>query len=237
MIDKPLILFDMDGTLITLQEQPAYQGVSTDYTSYVSLRQQMKKIASSHGIPQEEIDHLNRMAHIWNKTRAYAESHGFDEVQIEALMRAINEPFKQEESVEHEKSILMPDTLEVLETLQKEGYPLGLVTNASRIAYERLSNNNDYGMFGKYFEYSITRDDCDFIKPNPEPIQRMLCLFRRTNFIYVGDSDHDSQATKEANGVFILINTREYDDQTLKTLNPKAIISSLTELQDILEKL
>jgi len=92
-------------------------------------------------------------------------------------------------------------------------------------------------MFGKYFEYSITRDDCDFIKPNPEPIQRMLCLFRRTNFIYVGDSDHDSQATKEANGVFILINTREYDDQTLKTLNPKAIISSLTELQDILEKL
>lgn len=237
MIDKPLILFDMDGTLITLQEQPTYQGVSTDYTPYVSLRQQMKKIASSHGIPQEEIDHINRMAHIWNKTRAYAESHSFDEVQIEALMRAINEPFKQEESVEHEKSILMPDTLEVLETLQKEGYTLGLVTSASRAAYERLSNNPDYGSFGKYFEYSITRDDCDFIKPNPEPILRILDLFRRTKFIFVGDSDHDSQATKEANGVFVLINTRGYDEKTPKTLNPKVVISSLTELQDVLENL
>lgn len=227
MIDKPLILFDMDGTLITLQGQPAYHGA----------RAQMKKIASSHGIPQEEIDHINRMAHIWNKTRTYAESQSFDEVQIEALMRAINEPFKQEESAEHEKSILMPDTLETLETLQKEGYTLGLVTNASRVAYERLSNIPDYGMFGKYFEYSITRDDCDFIKPNPEPILRILDLFRRTNFIYVGDSDHDSQATKEANGVFVLLNSREYSNEVINEMCPQAVISSLKELRKIIEDL
>lgn len=230
MNEKPLLLFDMDGTLIILQEK-------SEYHNYISLMQQMKEIAVSNGIPREEFDDVNRMAHIWNKIRAFAENHEFDETQIKALMRSINVPFTQEESDEHAKSILLSGTISALQELYSEEYSLGMVTNASREAYNRISNSLEFGCFGRYFEYSITRDECDYIKPDPEPINRILSLFGRNDFVYIGDSDHDAQAVKCAGGIFILINTREYDGQTLKTLNPKAVISSLIELKDVLIQL
>lgn len=227
----------MDGTLIFLEDKPEYQGFSTNYASYISLRQQMKIVASSHGVPIDEYDGLNRMAHIWNKTRAYAESHGFNEIGIKALMNAINEPFTQQESADHARSVLIPGTIETLVALQNDGYLFGMVTNASRMAYKRISESTEFGRFGKYFLDSITRDDCDFIKPDPEPIHRILELFGRSDFIYIGDSNHDAEATRAARGIFILVNTRGYNDETIKMLAPHAVIHSITELPQILHNL
>ena len=230
MNEKPLLIFDMDGTLIILQEKPEYQ-------NYISLMQQMKEIAVSYGIPGEELDEVNRMALIWNKIMAYTENNEFGDIQTKALMRSINVPFTQKETDEHARSILLPDTIRSLQELYNEEYALGMVTNATREAYNRISNSLEFGCFGRYFEYSITRNECDYIKPDPEPINRILSLFGRNDFVYIGDSDHDAQAVKCAGGIFILINTREYDGQTLKTLNPKAVISSLIELKDVLIQL
>ena len=237
MPGKPLILFDMDGTLITLKEKPSPRRVSVDPAPSVSLRQQMKQIASSHGIPLEEMNHTNRMNRIWNISWVYAHNHGFDEDKIKALMRTIDEPFKQSVSDYHDLCMLMPDTLETLEAFQKDGYTLGLVTNASRGAYERWANNPEYSLFSKYFQYSITRDDCGLIKPRPEPILKILDLFGRTDFVFIGDSDFDSQATKEAGGVFVLINTREYSNEVIAEMCPDAVVNSLKEFRIIIEEL
>ena len=90
MVDKPLLLFDMDGTLIILSDNPEYQGFSTSYGPYVSLKHQMKRVGVSKGVPLEEYAGLDRMAQIWNKTREYAESNGFAETRIKALDKGMS---------------------------------------------------------------------------------------------------------------------------------------------------
>jgi HAD superfamily hydrolase (TIGR01549 family) len=237
MMGKLLLLFDMDGTLITIRDGPKYRGVSTGYTTYVSLRQMMMDVAISCGVPAEEYSGLNRMALIWNRTRAYAEEQGYDRAEVETLMRAINGPFTKEESVEHARSFLLPGTIEVLEALMQEGHPMGIVTTASRGAYEAVSRSPEFGRFGRFFRHSITRDDCDYIKPHREPMERAMQLFGRIDYAYIGDSDHDAQAAMAAGGTFILINTRGYDEETVETLSPHAVIQRLTELPSLLKEL
>ena len=237
MVKKPLLLFDVDGTLITTQNTPFYQGNTTRNDIYVSVKIQMKQVAVSHGVPVDELYGLERMALIWNKARAYAERQSFTRNKITAMMEAINEPFTYDETIDHENIILLPKTLEALEVLYNEGFDLGVVTSSSREEYERISSNSELGMFGKYFQFYITRDDCDYLKPDPEPINRILTLFGRSNFVYVGDTDHDAQATKDANGIFILMNTRGYNSDIIKNMTPHAVIYSLTELPEIMKKL
>ena len=152
-------------------------------------------------------------------------------------MEAINEPFTYDETMDHENIILLPKTLEALEVWYNEGFDLGVVTSSSREEYEGISSNSELGMFGKYFQFYITRDDCDYLKPDPEPINRILTLFGSSNFVYVGDTDHDAQATKDTNGIFILMNTRGHNSDIIKNMTPHAVIYLLTELPEIMKKL
>ena len=236
-MSKPLLLFDMDGTLIIQGEKPTYTGTMTQYSSYLSIKQQMKQIVVKHGVPAELVLDLNRMAHIWNTTRHYLEDQGYPETQIQKVIDEINVPFMEEERADHAVSVLLPGTIEGLEALKRLGYEMGLVTTASRESYDRISTQEEYGCFGQYFKHSMTRDDVKYIKPEPEPIHRILKQYNQTDFIYIGDADHDAQASKAAGGKFVLINTREYDTKVLKELSPNAVINRLDELPETLNRL
>jgi len=234
---KPILLFDMDGTLIIQGEKPTYTGTNTQYSSYMSIKQQMKQIVVKHGVPAELVLNLNRMAHIWNTTRHYLEDHGYPETQIQTVINEINVLFMEEERADHAVSVLLPGTIDGLESLRRLEYEMGLVTTASRESYDRISTQEEYGCFGEYFKHSITRDDVKYIKPEPEPIHRILKHYNHSDFVYIGDADHDAQASRAAGGKFVLINTREYDSEVLKELSPKAVINRLDELPETLRSL
>ena len=153
------------------------------------------------------------------------------------MIDEINVPFMEEERADHAISVLIPGTMIGLESLRRLGYEMGLVTTASRESYDRISCDKKYGAFGIYFKYSMTRDECKYIKPEPEPIHRILKLYNHSNFVYIGDSDHDAQASKAAGGRFILINTRDYNSEILRKLAPDAIINTLNELPETLNLL
>lgn len=231
---KPLLLFDMDGTLIIQQTPPEYKGTDTYYGPYLSIKDQMKEILVKHGVPAEQVMPLNRMALIWNAGRRYLEENGGSEYEIKSVMAEINEPFMAEERSDHEISVLLPDTLTGLEALRQLGYEMGLVTTASRESYDRISNDPEYGCFGKYFKHSVTRDECRYIKPDPEPIHRILEFYNREEFVYIGDADHDAYACRAAGGRFALINTRCYDEETVRLFTPHAVIERLTQLSETL---
>ena len=196
----------------------------------------MKRTAVENGVPSRLVTDLTRMAHIWNAVRRHAEEHMSPEV-VDGLMTKINDLFMVEERSEHDISILLPDTITGLEVLKAQGYMLGLVTTASRWSYERLSNSDEFGRFGSFFTKSITRDDCRYIKPDPEPINRMKKLHNREDVVYVGDSDHDALAAHAAGCKFVLINTREYDQDAMNSFRPDGVISRLSELPGLLEVL
>ena len=234
---KPILLFDMDGTLIIQGEKPTYTGTITQHSSYMSIKRKMKEIVVKHGVPAEHVLDLNRMAHIWNTTRHYLEDHGYPEAQIQTVIDEINVPFMEEERADHAVSVLLPGTIEGLGSLKRLGYEMGVVTTASRESYDRISTQEEYGCFGEYFKHSMTRDDCKYIKPEPEPIHRILKHYNQTDFVYIGDADHDAQASRAAGGKFVLINTREYDAETLKELTPDTVIDTLDELPEALSRL
>jgi len=233
VVSKPLLLFDMDGTLIIPRMEEAGRQVTIHSLSLQS-RHKMKNISHLYGVPLTELDPLNRMAHIWNRTRRYAEAHGVNEKRMTSMMARLNEPFSRQEELEHSLSVLLPGTIEVLESLQKNSYMLGMVTTASRKGFERISCSEEFGYLGMYFKHSITRDDCGYIKPDPEPINRILKLFDRSDFIYIGDSDHDAEAAKAAGGSFILLNTKRYDGEMLQRIHPDGILDRLNELPDMI---
>lgn len=234
---KPLLLFDMDGTLIIQKDRPKYMGTITHHRPFMSIKAHMKDIAVSHGVPPEEIMDLNRMAIIWNKVRGYLENEGWDEKDIKAVIDEINVPFMVEEKSDHNQSVLLPDTVPALQLLKVAGYEMGLVTTASRWSYDRLSTSDDFGRFGEFFPVSITRDDCHYIKPDPEPLNRMKAICGRDDVVYVGDSDHDGFASRAAGAKFVLINTRGYDEETVSMLEPDAVIENMAQLPETLERL
>ena len=197
----------------------------------------MKSVASSNGVPLTELESLNRMAHIWNRARRYADMHGFGEWRTANMMAGLNECFNQQEALEHSFSTLFPGAVEALEDLVSGSYMLGMVTTASRAGFERVSNCEEFGHFGRYFIHSITRDDCCYVKPDPEPISRILRLFSRSDFIYIGDSDHDAEASKAAGGSFILLNSKLYDEDMVRRMNPNGVIDRLSELPDMVSRI
>ncbi len=234
---KPLLLFDMDGTLIILKHRPKYRGTITHHTPFMTIKAQMKEIVINHGVPPEEIMGMNRIAHIWHRTRSYLEEDGRSQEEVQAIIDEINVPFMVQELSEHDISELLPDTITGLQILKSEGYKMGLVTTASRESYDRLSTSDEFGRFGEFFPRSITRDECDYIKPNPEPINRMKALSGRENIVYVGDSDHDALSAKAAGASFVLINTRDYDEETISSFSTDGVIENLSQLPELLNEL
>jgi len=234
---KPLLLFDMDGTLIKMTDSSRHSQRVRHHTSYGSVKQRMKELAADHGVPAEELADMERMAHIWNAARAYADHNGFSEEDTQALMNAINGPFMEEERADHAMSALITGTVEALMTLRDRGYEMTLVTTASRWSVERMLGTPEHGRLGRFFTHTVTRDDCSYVKPEPKAIEKALRLHGRDDFVYIGDSDHDAEAAKAAGGVFILINTRGYDPGHLKQLEPDAVITDPGELPDVLSSL
>jgi HAD superfamily hydrolase (TIGR01549 family) len=228
MAGKPLLLFDMDGTLIVQRGDAPDRALIHSFTT--ESRKLMKRIALSYGVPEAEVEPLNRMAHIWNKARGYAESHGFKAETIDGMMSELDGAFQRQEELEHSNSFLPPGNIEALEALFHASHPMGVVTTASRASYERLSSSDEFGCFGRFFRYSVTRGECVYIKPDPEPIIRILNLFGRSDFIYVGDSDHDAEAARSAGGRFVLLNTMRFNEDVIGLMRPEGVIDSLKEL-------
>jgi phosphoglycolate phosphatase-like HAD superfamily hydrolase len=228
---KPLILFDMDGTLITIDNKMRH--VNTNDVK--SPKEQMKKIAIQHGVPPNIVIPLNRMAHIWNQTIRYLEEKGYSDDEINIVISELDKQFMVEEKADHAVSVLLPNTLATLETLSSLGYEMGIVTTASRESYNHISRSPDYGNFGIYFKYSVTRSECRYVKPDPEPINKIIVPLSLDTFIFVGDTEHDARATQSAGGKFILINTRKHNDEIKFSMNPVAVIETIIELPDILQ--
>ena len=225
VVQKPLILFDMDGTLTAIDNDTPEKELLIE-SSGAKARAEMKRLAISLGVPREEIEPLNRMAVVWNSSRRYAERHKFADEKTKRLMQELNIAFQKQEDLEHSMTMPLLETNEVLQCLADDSYQLGVVTSASRKGYNRIAGNSSFGGFNRFFRHSITREDCHYIKPDPEPINKVLRLMGSTDFIFVGDSDHDAFAARSAGGRFILLKNNE-NPEWVRDHKPDGVISSL----------
>lgn len=124
---------------------------------------------------------------------------------------------------------------DLLRFLKKEGYQLGIVTGKAR---RSLIISLDCLQMNDLFDVIITGDDVTMPKPHPEGLNKALVKLhiKNTEAVFLGDSDADIQAGKQADvntiGVQWLPNY-----QTLEfRVQPDLLLNNVNEFLEWLKK-
>jgi phosphoglycolate phosphatase len=128
---------------------------------------------------------------------------------------------------------VFPDTTEVLGYLSSKGVRLGVLTNSGRRA---ASVSLKKAGIGRYFEFVLTRDDTEAMKPRPDGLSQAVTLLGvlPAEAYYIGDSRYDVEAAKLAGVKSVAVSTGNYSADSLKQLGANFVITSLSELKSVL---
>jgi pyrophosphatase PpaX len=212
MIRFPVVLFDLDGTV-----------VDSGAIILASMQHAAREV-----LGREYPDELLLQA--VGGPGLEAQMAALDPAQVDELVRvyrAHNEPLHDQ----LEACVGMDD---VLVRLHEEGRRLGIVTAKRRatveLAFARVP-------LGHLFETVVGGDETERHKPDPEPL---LLAARRLGVppgkcAYVGDSPFDVQAAQAA-GMFAIAVAwgRIHREERLRAEEPDALVSTPEELLDLL---
>jgi phosphoglycolate phosphatase len=174
---KPIILFDLDGTLI-------------DSTEAI-----LESFAVTFKIFEEEIpaDTLIK-AEIGHPLDVMFRTLGVQENKVWDYVSAYKQHYRKISCL---KTVLLPQAREAIELASKHA-TLGVVTTkTAKYSIELLEH---MGLM-HYFEVLIGREDVTHPKPNPEPIQKALLKLPTvtTDIWMIGDTCMDMLSAKSAN--------------------------------------
>jgi pyrophosphatase PpaX len=208
----PIVLFDLDGTLIDSGEM-----------ILASFRHATRTVLARE-IPDEELVAATGGATIYDQMRA------FDRDRVEELVAAYrehNEPL-------HDELAAFDGVEDLLAQLVREGRRLGVVTSKRRktvdLAFRVLPIEG-------FFDAIVTADQVRRHKPDPEPVLVALERLAATpdEAAFVGDSPFDVGAGKAA-GVFTVAVSWGgiHAEDRLLAAGADVIVHSPQELLDVL---
>ncbi|WP_080875479.1 HAD family hydrolase [Oceanobacillus timonensis] len=208
------VIFDFDGTLADTLPVcfHAFQAVFKEFDNRILTSDEVKAMfgPSETGIIRENLANVNH------------------EKAIELYYEKYNEKHR-DLVVENEE---MND---LLRFLKSEGYTLGIVTGKAR---RSLRISLDCLNMHDVFDVMITGDDVTIPKPHPEGLNEALAQLNVTNTdaVFLGDSDADIQAGKEA-GVYTIGVHWLPNYQALEfSVQPDQMVSSVNEFMQSLKK-
>ena len=213
--DKPVILFDLDGTL--LNTEPAI------IASYKYLFEKYDKV--------ENFDEAKQVEVLGPPLTVMFEKY-FPNVDKEVLLKDYRE---HNWNIHKDVVTPMKNAKELLAYLKDEGYKLGIVST-------KIKGVCVYGLsifdMDKYFDVVIGQDEVTKGKPDPEGIFKACKQLNmgHDNCIYVGDSKTDILAAKNA-GVYAigyLFDKRR--EEALLSAKPNEVIDDLIKIEDILKE-
>ena len=205
----PVVLFDLDGTLI-----------DSGAIILASMRHATRTVLERE-IPDDVL-----ISHVGGSS-LHEQMRVIDAERVEELVdsyREHNEPL-------HETLACFDGMLQVLDTLRAEGRRLGIVTAKRRVtldlAFARLP-------LEQYFDVVVTSEQTEHHKPHPEPI--LLALDRLGaqphEAAYVGDSPFDMGAARAAGVKAVAVSWGGI--HPLDELDADVVVESPEELLDVL---
>jgi HAD superfamily hydrolase (TIGR01549 family) len=212
-------IFDMDGTLVTFKFD--VQGT----------RKALIELLSSHGFDTSGLGLTTPTQLILDSARAQTTASGpgaYEELRSKVY--AVLDEFELE-SVS--STTPFPGTRQALVHLKSRGVRLAVLTNSGRrAATEALRRAN----LGGCFEFVLTRDDIDAMKPKPDGLKKAIALLGLplSETYYIGDSTYDIHAAKGAGIRVVSVATGNYSAERLKAEGADFVISSVPELGRIL---
>jgi HAD superfamily hydrolase (TIGR01549 family) len=216
---KPAIVFDVDGTLVTFK----FDVVGTRKALFAEMQSSGFAVdgLSLTSPTQDVLDELKQQC------EAGAGHVGFAEMRkkmfslldsFEAESSRLSEPFEE--------------AIPALRALQPSAR-LAVLTNSGRKAASEVLSKS--GMV-PFFEFVLTRDDVDEMKPSPKGLQTALSRLSMPadHVFYVGDSLYDVRAAKGAGVQMVSVSTGNYTADRLRAEGADYVVGSVSELPALL---
>lgn len=211
-------IFDLDGTLVTF---------NLDIREW---RKVLIDLMKKSGFDTGGLDLTTPTQQILDDAEKQSESSGgsrFTDLRREAF--SILDSLELDGAA---SASIFPDALETLGRLKSKGVRLCVLTNSGRAAAkETLAKHH----LDSFFEFVLTRDDTEKMKPWPEGLVKAVGLLgaRPADTYYVGDSAYDIMAAKRAGIRAVSVTTGNYTAERLRSEGADYIIGGLAELPAI----
>ena len=213
------VIFDIDGTLVTFRFDVR------------GTRKALIEELGRRGFNTSTLDLTSPTQKILDAARGQSESGrgpGYGE-----LRRSVFAILDRLELEGADSTSLLPGVRPALDSLRSRGVRLGVLTNSGRKAAHAA-----LGRAGLLdcFEFILTRDDTEIMKPRPEGLEMAAARFGlpKGSVFYVGDSAFDIHAAKGAGIKVISVATGNYTSDSLRAEGADYTISSLSELGAVL---
>ncbi|MGM9972525.1 MAG: HAD family hydrolase [Clostridiaceae bacterium] len=212
------VIFDLDGTLLdTLQD--LCDSVNYIMTNIGHKNREAKEVRSFLG---------NGPSNLLKKCLS-------SDLEEEEFAKVLDQYKAYYQINMHNKTIPYPGIIDLLEELKNRGYKLAIVSNKQDEAVKVLAE--------KYFKGLIDTAAGESAaikrKPAPDTIYKAIEVLgsKRDEAIYVGDSEVDAKAAKNAGIPCVLVTWGFRDREDLEKEKPDYIIDRAGDLLHILENM
>jgi len=183
-MDKKLIIFDMDGTVVN---------------SAVTIANAINFVRKNLGFEPMGIDDILAKVndHTINPSQVFYHAKAFDKDH--------EKWFSEYYSKNHNKELVLYQGIqELLEKLKAKGYTLAIATNAYRNStIQSLTHLKIITMFDSF----VCADDVPKAKPHPDMLLKLLNTLNinAQEALFVGDGSRDEMASNRANIDYIMV--------------------------------
>lgn len=212
---KPLVLFDLDGTLINSQN-----------LVFETFRQVFKELKPDYKLSEEELYTF------FGPTLEVTFSKYFKESEVESVI----ERYQQINRSLHDKLLEpIPNAQKMVKELHKSGYKMAVVSNKRHAMVEKGLKSSG---LDKYFDLVMGKEDLPKPKPSASGLIEASVLMHtgHDDIVYVGDNAADVVAAKNMAAYSIGFSVDEKQLDKLKAAQPCRVIFDLYELVEILKE-
>jgi phosphoglycolate phosphatase len=217
------VIFDLDGTIASFNLD--YKAVRGDVRSY------LMRI----GVPASLLPANESIFEMLKKTEIFMKNSGKSEAMEEVRREALSIAEKYELEAAKDTSLL-PGADETLKALKRMGLKVGLFTLSGDKAASYILQRFKLGDF---FGVIVPRNKVNYVKPNPEHLEMALKVLgvAPEETVVVGDGSVDMQSAKELKAVAVGLPTGTSTIDQLMRNGANYIITSITDLPVLIEKI
>jgi HAD superfamily hydrolase (TIGR01509 family) len=218
------VIFDLDGTLASFN------------LDYKTVRAEVKGYLVKRGVPASILSVNKSIFEMLRKTEIFVKnsskpSRFLEEIRSEAL--AMAEKYELEAAI---STSLLPGAVETLKALRRINLKIGLCTINSE-----KSMNYILKRFGiaDFFDVMVPRNKVNHFKPHAEHVEAALKALGASakDTVVVGDSSVDMQSARELKAIAVGLPTGVSTIEQLTSNGANYVITSITDLPLLIEKI
>ena len=212
-------LFDIDGTLVTFKFDVR------------GTREAMREELTRNGFDVSALGPTSPTQAIIDEAKRQCDS-GSVRVSYAAVRGKLYSILDRFEAESSKESTLFDGALGALDRLASSSVRLGVVTNSGALSASAVLDR--YGLRSR-FEFVLTRDDVEGMKPSPAGLQKAVSMLGigAPDVFYVGDSIYDIRAARRAGVRMVSVATGNYPADRLRAEGADHVVESIAGVPDV----